>query len=72
MTNVEILRAIFIIDRCTYTPEEFFKNTLPGCSVEDGYIVNYNDMTYEMVKYNPVGILVQRDLQFYTLELNIK
>jgi hypothetical protein len=65
---MKIKETIFIINRCDYTVEEFFKQTLPGCEVEDGCVVKHEGLEYSIMPYQPVGIPVQRDLQFYVLE----
>lgn len=61
--------TIYIIDRCNYTVTNFFLQTIPGCKVDDDSIVVMPDgKEYSIMPKNPIGIPVQRDLKFYTLE----
>lgn len=70
MHTPDILNTVFIINRCEYLVDAFFESTFPGSKVEDGCVAIIDGMTYDIVQKEPVGIPVQRDLQFYILELN--
>jgi hypothetical protein len=64
---------VYIIDRCDYLVEAFFKNHFPECEVEDGErILHLSGKSYDIIMLEPFGIPTQRDLQFYILKEYIK
>jgi hypothetical protein len=68
-----IENTIYIIDRCNYTVTDFFENQFPGCKVEDDCVVIMPDgKEYSIMPKQTAGIDVQRDLQFYALELWVR
>jgi hypothetical protein len=68
-----IENTIYIIDRCNYTVTDFFENEFPGCKVEDECVVIMSDgKEYSIMPKETAGVDVQRDLQFYALELWVR
>lgn len=62
MTN-----TVYIINRCDYLVDAFFREFIPGCEVEDDCVLKLDGKEYDIVLMDVVGLDVQRDLQFYTL-----
>lgn len=59
---------VFIVDRCEFLLDAFFKTIYPTSFVEDGYFLNIDGIQYNIEKLDPVGMDVQRDLEFYILK----
>ena len=66
----DITKTVFVINRCEYLPEDFFKEMLPGSTVEDGCVLIHNGNEYTIWPMGVSGIDVDIDLEFYTLEKN--
>lgn len=58
---------ILLINRCDYLPEAFCKEFFKGSELIDNYILKYKDREYELVKCEPVGMILQRDIEMYKL-----
>jgi hypothetical protein len=66
--NLEnINEKVFFIYHCDYTVESFFETLLPNSKVEDGCVLIYEGKEYDIVKLEPVGVNLQRDIYIYKL-----
>lgn len=58
---------ILFINRCDYSIEDFCKEFFVGSELIDGYVLKYENKEYCLIQCQPVGMIVQRDIQIYTL-----
>lgn len=65
MENIE--NRVFFIWHCEDTVEAFFENLFAGSKVEDSYILCYEKKKYEIVRLEPIGVELQRDIRIYKL-----
>lgn len=70
ITLINVDKKVFFIDRCTYLVEDFFRQNLVGCVVdEDVMCLTYDNIDYDIVKLQEVGVELQRDIEIYKLEM---
>lgn len=62
---------ILLINRCDYSIEDFCKQFFVGSELIDSYILKYDNKEYELIRCNPIGMDVQRDVQIYRLSENL-
>jgi hypothetical protein len=65
---INVDKKVFFIDRCTHLVEDFFTKNLVGCVVNsDAMCLTYENVDYDIVKLEEVGVVLQRDIEIYKL-----